>query len=1299
MIIGSDFYKWLKIFGVNTGGSGGIGFPIQAVNVTSHGSYDTMPSASATIGMGATFGLHMGGLGAAVVNPGQNYTTSDTITIAGGTQTSPVVLGINNLQLTSTTMATKGTGYLPNDHITMAGGTAAPNATVNVDSVSLVSLAVSSAGGSVLGNSYAVGDLITLAGGTAIAAATVGVSTINMLGGTLGAAGTGYAVGNTITLAGGTFTTAAVLTVNSVGGGGQVLTFSVTNSGNYSVGASTLTQGSTSGSGTGFQLGNATFGVRTFSFLSPGIYTTVASSFTQASTTGMGLGATFDTPAWGVWGTTITNPGIYTVGSSTFTQGSTTGSGTGATFNSNLFGVRSVTAVATGDYTVLPTNPVSQASTTGSGTGATFNINAWQILTIDVLTAGEGYTNASVMQFTGGGGAGGAVAQIVLEPQSLITPAFGGTGVSSPTAGCVGIAQGSADFIFDPAKLFYNTGTNEFSCPHLLTLSVGATGALSVYAGAAADINLTPDSGVINIKDKNNATNVALRFFNTAGTRYTAFQADSALSVDTTYIWPTTYPSLTTKALVSDISGVMSWAPVGDTTGAASSVAGGLPYFADTSGKVLAATASLNWNDTHHNLRVTSSGSFTNCDDSVLLGGTGAALNGVTSSFNIGGTNNLVIGSIFNSGTLGGAANFVQGDRSIAFGGQGNSISGSDSYAFGFKSLVGHNECFVHSDNTLGTTGLQTTGDKQFLVQTTGGFAFISGNLNLSTFPNNIINFYSDIVSNRLKVKYKNNAGTESTTTIDVLQVKGDISTFNATVNDRLAVGANFTILQANSAATQGIEWTNSPTLTSMLVGNISLSGTTISTNQSTLVLSASGTNSVLSLKTTGSTGYVEIRDNIDIHSVPLRFYDANFPTNHYVSLKAPSVLAGDLSFTLPGTDVANGLMQSNGSGVFSLTATPSGLTSLGVGNFSLSASTITTASSSLSLSSVDGRVIFATVGGNPGVGLFFNASGKYASITASSAAASDIAYQLPATHITNGLLVNTGSGALAETITPSGLTSIGVGSLSLSGTTITGLTTLAFSGAALTHHDYTANSGSAVTIDPANGHSQGITLNAATPVITLASAPSSGSEQELIVDIIQDGTGGRQPTWSNVTWAAGVPPSINQSAGSTTYISFKGTTRGWIGFTSVQGIGVSDGSNASTGYIGEFIINSVAAASAVTFTDGTAGDITSITLTAGDWEIEAKVQFTNGAITGTQFSGFIGTASGSSTTGQDTALNTSYAGAPTATSDTTAAIPRFRVNVTATTTYYLKSKSSFTVGTLKAYGFISARRSCVAAG
>lgn len=110
-----------------------------------------------------------------------------------------------------------------------------------------------------------------------------------------------------------------------------------------------------------------------------------------------------------------------------------------------------------------------------------------------------------------------------------------------------------------------------------------------------------------------------------------------------------------------------------------------------------------------------------------------------------------------------------------------------------------------------------------------------------------------------------------------------------------------------------------------------------------------------------------------------------------------------------------------------------------------------------------------------------------------------------------------------------------------------TGSVTNIISGA-LVQSSVIANSGSAYTIDQANGAQFDITLNAATPVLTLQTITASKT-QTLAVTLIQDGTGSRVPSWANVTWAAGIAPTISSAISSRTYLAFVGDGTTWTGY------------------------------------------------------------------------------------------------------------------------------------------------------
>jgi hypothetical protein len=145
--------------------------------------------------------------------------------------------------------------------------------------------------------------------------------------------------------------------------------------------------------------------------------------------------------------------------------------------------------------------------------------------------------------------------------------------------------------------------------------------------------------------------------------------------------------------------------------------------------------------------------------------------------------------------------------------------------------------------------------------------------------------------------------------------------------------------------------------------------------------------------------------------------------------------------------------------------------------------------------------------------------------------------------------------------------------------------------------------------------------------------------------------------------------------------------------------IGTTTNNNANSGSIGEVVSSSVAVGSAVSLTTATGAftgkTITSISLTAGDWDIFGSVGINNAATTN-----FTGIAGGISTT-NDT-LNSayeeetrfSYGSAGLVLNNVVSfSFPTTRVSISATTTYYLIGYAAFSVSTATAFGRITARR------
>ena len=174
------------------------------------------------------------------------------------------------------------------------------------------------------------------------------------------------------------------------------------------------------------------------------------------------------------------------------------------------------------------------------------------------------------------------------------------------------------------------------------------------------------------------------------------------------------------------------------------------------------------------------------------------------------------------------------------------------------------------------------------------------------------------------------------------------------------------------------------------------------------------------------------------------------------------------------------------------------------------------------------------------------------------------------------------------------------------------------------------------------------------------------------------------------VTSAGGIP-SIGNTVGA-------GLTMPSITFNTTTGVvGTTTNDSAAAGSVGQLISSLIPEASAVSVTNNTRRDITSITLTAGDWDVWGNVAFDSGTATNlVLLYGWMNTASA---TFPDTSFFSTQqfgsSGLVTTAATFGFVIPSQRITVanSTTTTIYLSVFATFSVSTLVGYGNIYARR------
>lgn len=150
---------------------------------------------------------------------------------------------------------------------------------------------------------------------------------------------------------------------------------------------------------------------------------------------------------------------------------------------------------------------------------------------------------------------------------------------------------------------------------------------------------------------------------------------------------------------------------------------------------------------------------------------------------------------------------------------------------------------------------------------------------------------------------------------------------------------------------------------------------------------------------------------------------------------------------------------------------------------------------------------------------------------------------------------------------------------------------------------------------------------------------------------------------------------------------------------------GVTDGSSAAAGIVGEEITGSLTRLSGVSLTTTTAATVFSFSLTAGDWDVAAMVGFLFGtgtsvtvldaaiSLTNNTLPAAATTANPTSGEVRTRIMSGTVGIVMTTAGDIVIPITAYRISVAATTTFYLVARANFTVSTTVAYGSVHARR------
>lgn len=167
-----------------------------------------------------------------------------------------------------------------------------------------------------------------------------------------------------------------------------------------------------------------------------------------------------------------------------------------------------------------------------------------------------------------------------------------------------------------------------------------------------------------------------------------------------------------------------------------------------------------------------------------------------------------------------------------------------------------------------------------------------------------------------------------------------------------------------------------------------------------------------------------------------------------------------------------------------------------------------------------------------------------------------------------------------------------------------------------------------------------------------------------------------------------------NPGSGQGLY-EYNGTSWVFAGVTAGQVPGTGTNDNAAAGNVGEYIQGVVASGSPVSLVSGTAKNLTSISLSAGDWDVAASISIMPASTTSiTAIVASVSAGSGAVDTSNGRYGQMIFGGGiVTGGSTLTVPVVPVRWSLAGTTVLYAVGEAVFTVSTCNMFGLLRARR------
>lgn len=312
--------------------------------------------------------------------------------------------------------------------------------------------------------------------------------------------------------------------------------------------------------------------------------------------------------------------------------------------------------------------------------------------------------------------------------------------------------------------------------------------------------------------------------------------------------------------------------------------------------------------------------------------------------------------------------------------------------------------------------------------------------------------------------------------------------------------------------------------------------------------------------------------------------------------------------------------------------------------------------------------------------------------------------YYIPLFADASTTMTGSGTGGIAGTTSPTFVTPVlgaaSATSVALSNTGIldsNSFSMIAFSAAASATNYFTMT-------NAASGNPLVIAASGSDTNVDIRVLPKAGGVLNLLTTannpiVLQTGTGYQHTASFNFANAATSRtytfPEASGTVALTEALGAASATS--LSFSSTSGIiGTTTNDSAAAGSVGELVISTKTFVVPVSLTSDTATDITSISLTAGDWDLYGRVGFTGGAATLVQYAqGWI-SATSATQPSLDGMCAISYAASGVAAFSNASPlfeIGPYNLQLATTTTVYLSTQVGFSVSTCNGFGQIVARR------